>query len=427
MIAAVPRRKDFIPGERSLRRNAAGQVLVLLALAFPLMLTILGLALDGGRIYFERRHVQIAADAGARSAALELFRGNTAQTDVDEASASDALLNGYDKDAVDTDVVAVIGPTGYTANFVAVTVSEVVPTTLLRIFSKNQSTVAARAIAGIVPDTAPPCVLALNEEVPGALTISGTAFLNAPNCKVMSNSDSPSSITANGGGCITASAIGFVGLGSAITNGGSCLNPYPAGQAIPEADPYAYLTAPDPADYVLQSNTMVVVNEGNVSSLSPLQPGYYKLGIKPASTVTINLDLAPGVYLVNGFHASGNVVLRGTGVTIIDLGGPGPLSGIEIAGTVDTQLSAPTTGDWANILFYSLSTNDSILTGNSSSTFEGTMYFPNAELRFGGNQTSETFGMVIANTVTINGNPLLNVDYAGAGRTEDLTTIALVE
>ncbi len=427
MNADVPCSNDSKTNGRSLRHSGAGQVLVLLALALPLLLTILGLALDGGRLYFERRHAQIAADAGARSAALELFRGNTAQADVDEASGTDAFLNGYDRDAADTDVVAVIGPTGYNTNFVSVTVTDTVPTTLLRIFSRNHSTVAARAVAGIVPDSAPPCVLALNEEVPGALTISGTGFLNAPGCKVMSNSDSPSSITANGGGCITAEAIGFVGPGNAITNGGNCLNPYPAGQAIPEADPYAYLTAPDPADYVLQSNTMVVVNEGNVSSLSPLQPGYYNLGIKPASTVTINLDLAPGVYLVNGFHASGNVVLRGTGVTIIDLGGPGPLQGIDIAGTVDVQLSAPTSGDWKNILFYSLSTTDSKLTGNANSTFEGTMYFPNAELRFGRNQTSETFGMVIADTITIDGNPLLSVDYDGAGRTEDLTTIALVE
>ncbi len=427
MNAAVPGRKDSLSKLPLSRRATAGQVLVLLALAFPLLLGILGLALDGGRLYFERRHAQVAADAGARSAAFELLRGNITQADVDEASGADAFLNGYDRDAVDTDVVAVIGPTGYTANFVSVTVTDIVPTTLLRIFSKNQSTVAARAVAGIVPDSAPPCVLALDEEVPGALTISGTAFLNAPNCKVMSNSDSPSSITANGGGCITAGAIGFVGPGNAVTNGGSCLNPYPAGQAIPEADPYAYLTAPDPDDYVLQSNTMVVVNEGNVASVSPLQPGYYKRGIKVASTVSIHLDLYPGVYVVNGFSASGNVTLRGTGVTIIDLGIPGPLTGVEIAGIADVQLSAPTSGYWKNILFYSLSTFDSKLVGTSGSTFEGTMYFPESELRFGGNQVTETFGMIIAKTITISGNPLLNVDYDGAGRTEDLTTIALVE
>ncbi|MEZ5366777.1 MAG: pilus assembly protein TadG-related protein [Bryobacterales bacterium] len=38
---------------------------MLFALAFAVMAGVLGLVLDGGRIYYERNRVQMAADAGA--------------------------------------------------------------------------------------------------------------------------------------------------------------------------------------------------------------------------------------------------------------------------------------------------------------------------------------------------------------------------
>ena len=429
------RRFDLNAGKIQLQRlrtrcrKSEGQVLLLFAAALPLLLAMLGLVLDGGRLFFEKRHAQIAADAGARSAAFELLRGNSLQSEIDEASQTDARLNGYDDTATGTSVAALIGPTGYSNNFVQVTVSKQVPTTLMKIFSKDFSTVAARAIAGIVPDTTPPCVLALNPTASGGLTMNGNATLNAE-CKVMVNSNSPASMVQNGSGaCVNAHAIGYVAHGSHVGSGGlSCFNPTPAGQAIVDADPYDDLTPPDPASLPLISNPMVVINEGNVAAQSPMLPGYYRRGIFVSSTISISLDMNPGVYLVDGFSATGNVTLRGTDITIIDICGPGPLSGITIAGTVDAQLSAPDSGPWKNILFYSLCPDASMLTGNATTTFEGVMYFPNANITFGGNQgATATWGMIIADTITFNGNPNLTVDYAGSSRTPDRTTIGLVE
>ena len=42
-----------------------GQTMMLFVLGFATMLALLGLVFDGGRIYFEKRHMQAAADAGA--------------------------------------------------------------------------------------------------------------------------------------------------------------------------------------------------------------------------------------------------------------------------------------------------------------------------------------------------------------------------
>ncbi len=45
--------------------NKSGQTMMLFVLGFATMLALLGLVFDGGRIYFEKRHMQAAADAGA--------------------------------------------------------------------------------------------------------------------------------------------------------------------------------------------------------------------------------------------------------------------------------------------------------------------------------------------------------------------------
>ena len=330
--------------------SSKGQILVMLALAIPLMLTMLGLALDGGRLYFERRSAQVAADAGARGAAFELLRGNNTQASVDEASATDAKLNGYDNADPEVDVVALIGPAGFDNNFVSVTVTDQVPTTLLNIFGKNASGVAARAVAGIVADTAPPCVLALNEEIGGALRFSGSGVLTA-NCKIMSNSDAVDSIIVNGGFCVTADAIGYVGAQSLTLNSNNCLSPQPAGQAIPEADPYAYLTRIADIDLLtlpLVSNPPYTINAGNIGARSPLQPGYYAGGIRVVSdTATIYPVFDPGVYWVDGLTITGNVIVRGTGVVFIDVCAGGPIKDVFIGGMADVQFSTPTAGDWS--------------------------------------------------------------------------------
>ncbi|HLB77617.1 MAG TPA: pilus assembly protein TadG-related protein, partial [Candidatus Dormibacteraeota bacterium] len=57
--------------DRTLRRQR-GQALILVAVAVLVLTAILALALDGGRIYLDRRQLQDAADAGALAAAEQL-------------------------------------------------------------------------------------------------------------------------------------------------------------------------------------------------------------------------------------------------------------------------------------------------------------------------------------------------------------------
>ena len=51
-------------------------MLMLFAVLLAPLLALVGLTIDGGRIYFEKRRMQAAADGGAFGAAREILRGN---------------------------------------------------------------------------------------------------------------------------------------------------------------------------------------------------------------------------------------------------------------------------------------------------------------------------------------------------------------
>src|SRR5438477_7398089 len=53
------------------RRRQGGQAIVLVALVITVLFGFLGLAIDGGRGYLDRRHVQASVDAAALAAAFD--------------------------------------------------------------------------------------------------------------------------------------------------------------------------------------------------------------------------------------------------------------------------------------------------------------------------------------------------------------------
>jgi hypothetical protein len=65
----------------------AGQVLVIVALGIVVLLALAGVAIDGGRLMAERRHIQTAADAGALAACQSLISGAVADVGAAEAQA----------------------------------------------------------------------------------------------------------------------------------------------------------------------------------------------------------------------------------------------------------------------------------------------------------------------------------------------------
>ena len=91
------------PGDRNRRRTQSGQVLVLVALGMVAMIGMVGLVLDGGSTFGQRRSEQRGADLAALAGANDLLLNNNVTTA--EATARQvARDNGYDDAVVSVNV-----------------------------------------------------------------------------------------------------------------------------------------------------------------------------------------------------------------------------------------------------------------------------------------------------------------------------------
>src|SRR5579859_6501274 len=88
------------------RHGERGAILFLGVLTMFVIMGFAGLALDASYMYFHKRNMQTAADAGAYGGALELLRGNT---DTTTAAKRDTALNGF-TDQSDNVTVTVNSP-----------------------------------------------------------------------------------------------------------------------------------------------------------------------------------------------------------------------------------------------------------------------------------------------------------------------------
>ena len=81
------------------RQKQQGQVLIWVALMLPLFLSIIGLAIDGGIAFSERRELQNDADGAARAGAMQIdqqvYRSSGGATVVLDQSAARAAATTY--------------------------------------------------------------------------------------------------------------------------------------------------------------------------------------------------------------------------------------------------------------------------------------------------------------------------------------------
>src|SRR5207237_8273027 len=90
------------PAMNALRRfftaeEDAGQALIVFAILMLALLFLIGLAIDAGQLYSNKRMEQEAADSAAFAGAVILYQGGTGAQAIDAATA-DATTNGYTTD-----------------------------------------------------------------------------------------------------------------------------------------------------------------------------------------------------------------------------------------------------------------------------------------------------------------------------------------
>ena len=145
---------------------------------------------------------------------------------------------------------------------------------------------------------------------------------------------------------------------------------------------------------------------------------------------TVNLD--PGVYVIDGgsLSISSTASLRGTGVTFYLTNG----ADLNINGTSDVQISAPTSGPYAGLAIFADADNDTSLeyniNGDSDSFIAGAIYSPSGTVVINGSSTSSGgCTQVVARMVRVAGGTGFGSDCTGVGTNPLLSVrpIRLVE
>jgi hypothetical protein len=113
---------------------------------------------------------------------------------------------------------------------------------------------------------------------------------------------------------------------------------------------------------------------------------------------------------------AGNSYLTGDGVLFYNTFGSGYGYGaISLSGQAIVQLSAPTDGPRAGILFFqdrALASNiPSTISGGANSRFDGALYFPTTSLSYSGG-TGTDYTIIVAKTLSFSGGTTLNSDYS---------------
>ncbi len=413
-------------------KSEKGSILMLGALTIFVVTAFVGLALDACYMYFHKRAMQAAADAGAYGGAFEILRGNS---DAVAAAKNDTALNGF-TDGSDNVTVTVNNPPASgtkagDANFVEVIVSHPQPTWFMRALNFNSITVKARAVAGL-GTTGNGCVYALNQDTGktnNGFFANGTTNSNFA-CGVFSNSN----FRSVGGACVVTPTVSYTGTYTNSDSSGDC-GPKGIGKGVPVVDPlHGKYSAPghttcDYRNYKVTTGTTVT-----------LSPGIYCGGISIGGTVN-HVVFSSGAYVLvgGGLSVNGAVTVSGSGVTFFNTYSKSDkYAGISINGSGTVTLTAPTTGTYAGLLFYQDPTvswsasNGSIIAGAANSVYDGIIYFPTTDLTYAGNSSSTDGGndgytMLIGYDVTINGTAQVNNDFSTLPGGNPLQNVVFVE
>ena len=406
-------------------RGSSGQILVLAAISMTVLTAFVGLAVDLGQSWSARRQMQTAADAAAIAGAQALRMSDSPSAAADAVSASDGFTDGTNSVTVTVNNPPANGVYAGNASYVEVIVSQPQPTYFLRVLGYTSIGVSTRSVASSV--NGPACLYALDPTASSSVSVGGSASATLT-CGAIVDSSDTNALTTNGGGELTASNIGVTG---GFSGGG--FTPTPVSGIAPAPDPLSYLQAPTGwSDSDCKGNT-TNVHAGTTKGAPSLKPGVYCGQIQISGNNPVVFD--PGVYiLLGGLKVSANKAnISGDGVMFYNTSSAAyPYGPINLAGSNTANLSAPTSGPYAGILFFQdrsvpIGTAGSTITGAAGSTFDGAIYFSTTAVSYGGTSSSGGYTIIVADTVSVSGNSTLSDNYSSLPGGSPIKSTALYE
>lgn len=199
----------------NIMKSQKGQALVVIALAAVVLFGFAALAIDGSRVFSDRRHAQNTADTSALAAALAKIRNPLVANAARDAALARAASNSYNNNGTSNVVTVnnppVSGPYSCanrpaTCNeYIQVTITSHVPTTFARVLGWSQLTNTVDAVArakGSVITPNPLSGAGLVSVKGGAnnncFIVNGTAALNVHGSGIFVNCEGSSALFLNG-------------------------------------------------------------------------------------------------------------------------------------------------------------------------------------------------------------------------------------
>jgi Flp pilus assembly protein TadG len=421
-----------------------GQILVITAVTMTGILGITALSIDASYMYEKRHRLYAAADAAAKTGAIEVKRNPTiTHPDLDTFANQQVTANGFNPGAPTSVIVrrcneAAATCTGIAAGkdtFVEALVSEPTNTFFGRLLGWLTATPGARAVAG--PGPAEDCLVVLKDFAgsPEALDI-GNMTMNVPNCGITVNGDLQTNPPTSGA-AVNAQSVG-VHIG--------CLGP-----ACPQ--PREVDTVPAVGDPLLGKYTRPANPGGCVAvhdPTSPLDPGCYSSITTSANQTVIlrsGIFYVPGPILIGqnntvrseGFPSSGGVLifLAGAAPGVANCTMASTAGCIDVGNNPTFELTAMMSGPYTALLMWQAGTatpnrQNATFDGNMGISnhydLRGAMYFPDASVSFrnGLNATNDCMLFVSWTLAIGSGTGNFSNVCAGFGGSP-LQTISLVE
>jgi Flp pilus assembly protein TadG len=337
--------------------DESGTVAVLAGVMITFLFIAIGVAVDFGRGVHAHRSMQDSVDAAALAAAG--MDGEATQSD-QKALATALFAENYSKKFTDS-VTPVVSFGDETVTVVARTD---MPTTFMQVAKTDKVAVSVTATAWRGPRH-PICVLSLDPSGPAGINIRGQGQLKLENCAGQANSNDSAALYQEGGS--SASADSFCSHGG---YSGKNFTPKPYKHCSRVDDPFKDLEVPttygcDYTNAIYKKDTFVVM------------PGTYCGGITIEAHAEVKFQ--PGLYIIKDgeFRIAAHTTVKGSDVTFYLIGNN---TKVTIVSGSDVNLVAPTSGDYAGMLFVQDPASNpgetNLIAGGAGIQLVGALYFP---------------------------------------------------
>lgn len=380
-------------------RDAKGQIVIVFALMIVVVLAVVGAAVDYGRALRDRAQLQNSLDAA-------VIAGAGSPGSSQEAVARNMFFASLGATKLGNVQVA-WSLSGSTFSGRATAVA---PTSFMSIVGAKSVDIGVSASAAAsAASSTKVCMMALSPTASPGLLVNSGVSLQAPACRIDVKSTANPAATFNSGSPLGVNQICVEGA-NIIQNAG-----------VVPALKTGCATAADPFAGTLPTVTpgACTVSNQNYSGANTLSPGVYcgTFNFNGTGSLTLN----PGLYVFKDaiWNLNSGWTVTGNGVTFYF---NSEKSSIQINSGVNADISAPTSGTYADILMYEpngLPKTPMVFNGSAGHRFKGLFYLPSRNATFNQASTiaSESITLVF-NTIILD---TLDWKFHSAGRSIDPT------